>query len=90
VAVPFTLAIRSAFRSEWKSPGFVLNAAIVVFWFAVLRYGVGLFTLSPAVPYGLAAATLLSPLWSGPAPLPEVRSLTRQLGDNPLFSGTNG
>jgi hypothetical protein len=66
VAVPFALAIRSAFRSEWKSPGFVLNAAMVVFWFAALRYGVGLFTLSPAVPYGLTAATLLSPLWSGP------------------------
>jgi hypothetical protein len=27
-----------------------------------LRYGVGLFTLSPAVPYGFSLVTLLSPL----------------------------
>jgi len=62
VAVPFTMTVQSAYRSEWKSPGFVLNAAIVAFWFVVLRYGVGLFTLSPAVPYGLSLLTLLSPL----------------------------
>lgn len=86
VAVPFTLAIRSASRSEWKSPGFVLNGAIVAFWFAALRYGVGLFALSPAVPYGLTAVSLLSPLWSGLAHLPEARSLPRQLGDGPLLS----
>jgi hypothetical protein len=86
VAVPFTLAVRSALRSEWSSPGFVLNAAMVALWFAVLRYGVGLVALSPAAPYGLAVATLLSPLWSGPARLPEVCSLTRKLGDDPLCS----
>ena len=84
VAVPFTLAIRSVLRSEWKSPGLILNTAIVAFWFAALRYGTGLFTLSPAVPYGLTAVTLLSPLWSGLARLPEMRSIPPQLGDDPL------
>lgn len=64
VAVPFTLAVRSAFRSEWKSLGFLLNTAIVVVWFVAIRYGVALLTLSPAMPYGFTAATLLSPLWS--------------------------
>ncbi|SPE42331.1 membrane hypothetical protein [Candidatus Sulfopaludibacter sp. SbA3] len=68
VAVPFTLAVRSAFRREWKSPGFVLNAAVVAFWFVVVRYGVGLFMLSPMVPYGLSIATLVAPLWSRPRP----------------------
>jgi hypothetical protein len=64
VAVPFTLAVRAAFRSEWKSPGFVVNAAIVAIWFVALRFGVGMFLASPAVPYGLSALTLLAPLWS--------------------------
>jgi hypothetical protein len=70
VAVPFTLAVRAAFRAEWKSPGLLLNAAIVAFWFVVLRYGVGMFMLSPAVTYGLSGLTLLSPLWSGPVSRP--------------------
>ncbi len=64
VAVPFTLAVRAGFRSEWKSPGFVANAALVALWFVAIRYGVGLFTASPAVPYGLTAVSLLSPWWS--------------------------
>ena len=63
VAVPFTLAVRSAFRREWKSPVLVANGSIVVFWFAALRYGVELLTSSPGVLYGLTAVTLLSPLW---------------------------
>jgi hypothetical protein len=48
-----------------RSPGFVVNAAIVAFWFAALRYGVGLLTSSPTVLYGLTAATLPFLLWSG-------------------------
>jgi hypothetical protein len=64
VAVPFTLAVRSAFQREWKSPGFVVNAAAVAFWFGALRYGVELLTSSPGVLYGLTAVTLLSPLWT--------------------------
>ncbi|MDR3702189.1 MAG: phosphatase PAP2 family protein [Candidatus Sulfopaludibacter sp.] len=64
VAVPFTLAVRAGFRSEWKSPGSVANAGLVVLWFVALRYGVSLFAASPAVPYGLTAISLLSPLWS--------------------------
>jgi hypothetical protein len=63
VAVPFTGAVRSAFRREWKSPVFAVNAAIVVFWFGALRYGVELLTSSPGLLYGVTAATLLSPLW---------------------------
>ena len=64
VAVPFTLAVRAATRAEWKSPAFALNAALVAFWFLALRYGVGMFTASPVIPYALSAITLLSPLWS--------------------------
>jgi hypothetical protein len=64
VAVPFTLAVRAGFRSEWKSPGFVANAGLAALWFVAVRYGVGLFTTSPAVPYGFTAVSLLSPLWS--------------------------
>lgn len=60
VAVPFTRAVRLAFQSAWRSPGFVLNGALVVFWLVALRYGTGLFQLSPAIPYGLALITLLS------------------------------
>jgi len=66
VAVPFTFGVRSAFRKEWKSAGFVANAALVALWFVALRYGVGLFALSPAVPYGLSLLTLASPFWSSP------------------------
>jgi hypothetical protein len=83
VAVPFTLAVRAGFRSEWKSPGLLVNAALVAFWFVAIRYGVGWFTATPVVPYGLAAVTLLSPLWSRPVkprvpvavfPTPEAQS----------------
>ena len=70
VALPFTLAVRAAMRSEWKSPAFVANAALVAFWFLALRFGVSLFAVSPAIPYGLTAISLASPLWSRQAPSP--------------------
>lgn len=70
VAVPFTLAVRAGYRAEWKSPAFVLNAAIVGFWFVALRFGVGMFLASPVVPYGLSLLTLLSPVWSRTAGQP--------------------
>ncbi len=82
VAVPFALAARAAARSEWRSPGFIAGAALLIGWMALLRFSVGVLQLTPAVPYALTGGTLALCYFCSrfkdlrPTPAPDVERVT--------------
>lgn len=69
VAVPFMVALQAAcwFTTRWRDPRrwipFASGGAAVATWLLLLRYATKLFWLSPAIPWGLAALTVVLFWW---------------------------
>jgi hypothetical protein len=69
VAFPFSLLVQSAcsyslpFRTGARRTAFFFGTLMTLFWFALLSFDTPIFWLSPLLPWGMIAATVIPSVW---------------------------